>query len=74
MPFQRGRARRVRFPLDIEPRGLEDLDDGAADFRADAVAGDQRDAMLSHSACAIRRAALVTPSLPNRAARARQPC
>ena len=40
-------AGQVRLPLDVEAGGLEDLDDGGGDFRADAVAGDQRDACLA---------------------------
>ena len=31
-------SRQVRVPLDVEPGGLEDRDDGAGDFGTDAVA------------------------------------
>ena len=41
--LERDHAGVVPFPLDVEPGGLEDADDRLGDFRADAVAGNERD-------------------------------
>ena len=46
MLFHGEQARGVRLPLDLEPGGLEDPDNGACDFGADAVARDQRDGVF----------------------------
>ena len=43
-----GGTGKVRLPFDVEPRGFEHVDDGIRDLRADPVARNQRDAVLSH--------------------------
>ena len=42
-PLERDHAGVVALPLDVDARRLEDPDDRLGDFRADAVAGDERD-------------------------------
>jgi hypothetical protein len=36
------------FPFDVEAGSFDDLDDGARNFRTDAVTGNERDSMLRH--------------------------
>ena len=65
--FQRQHAGAELLPFDLEPGAFEDRDHGAGDFRADAVAGNERNACVFTCFSASRAAR------PRAAARSRWP-